>query len=114
MRIDLEEFNKVIELKQENAFVVEVLDHKTLDSHGPENVVLTKTLYSLLEVFQTELRSKVSKHSQNENPYFFLSWKDKKMESSQISKSLKSMCTSVLKRFSKGSGDRDFEKAQRL
>ena len=40
-------------------YVVKVLEHKTVDTHGPAQVVLTVHLYNCLNIFLKEMRSKL-------------------------------------------------------
>jgi len=55
--------------------VVRVLQHKTVDTHGPAQIVLTNHLYNHLNIFLTEMRSKLPiKESAEGSDKFFLSW----------------------------------------
>lgn len=86
------EFEKAVPMEDGESFIVEVMRHKTLESKGPANVVLSKKLHSWLKIFQTELRTKVSEVEKGSGVVeFFLSWHGRKLESSQINKALKSV-----------------------
>ena len=44
---------------EDDRYVVKVLEHKTVDTHGPAQVVLTVHLYNCLDIFLKEMRSKL-------------------------------------------------------
>lgn len=44
---------------EDDCYVVEVLHHKTVDTHGPAQVALTVRLYNCLDIFLKELRAKL-------------------------------------------------------
>lgn len=72
--------------------VVRVLQHKTVDTHGPAQIVLTNHLYNHLNIFLTEMHSKLPvKESAEGSDKFFLSWGGNNMESSQMSRALSSI-----------------------
>ena len=71
--------------------VVEVLNHKTVDTHGPAQVVLTAHLYSCLDIFLKKLRSKLPGSQTELNMPIFLSWAGKRLQSSQVTKALGSI-----------------------
>jgi len=60
---------------EDDRHVVHVLQHKTVDTHGPAQIVLTNHLYNHLNIFLTEMRSKLPiKESAEGSDKFFLSW----------------------------------------
>lgn len=61
--------------------VVRVLQHKTVNTHGPATVVLTSDLYNHLRIFVKEMGSKLPlKEPDDGNARLFLSWGGKKIE----------------------------------
>ena len=70
--------------------VILVKDHKTLATHGPARIVLSQKLAGWLKIFVTEVRSRISGTS-NDNDNVFLSWNGEALASSQISKAMKSI-----------------------
>ena len=72
--------------------VVRVLQHKTVTTHGPAQVVLTTPLYNHLRIFLKKMRSQLPlKVPEGSNAKVFLSWGGKPMESSQMSRVLSSI-----------------------
>ena len=71
--------------------VVRVLYHKTVDTHGPAQIVLTSHLYNYLTVFMQEMRSQLPGLDRLNKQTVFLSWCGKHMESSQMTKALGSI-----------------------
>ena len=70
---------------EDDRHVVRVLQHKTVDTHGPAQIVLTNHLYNHLNIFLREMRSKLPVSQCTEsNDKFFLSWGGNSMESSQM------------------------------
>lgn len=77
---------------EDDRHVVRVLQHKTVDTHGPAQIVLTNHLYNHLNIFLTEMHSKLPvKESAEGSDKFFLSWGGNNMESSQMSRALSSI-----------------------
>ncbi|PFX18261.1 hypothetical protein AWC38_SpisGene17384 [Stylophora pistillata] len=72
-------------------YVVRVLHHKTVDTHGPAQVVLTSHLYNYIKVFMKEMRSQLPGVTLLEKQTMFLSWCGKPMESSQMTKAFGSI-----------------------
>lgn len=72
-------------------YVVRVLHHKTVDIHGPAQVVLTSHLYNYIKVFVKEIRSQLPGVALLKKQTMFLSWCGKPMESSQMTKALGSI-----------------------
>ena len=55
--------------------VVRVLQHKTVNTHGPAQIVLTSHLYNHLRIFLKEMRSRLPLKGQGDsNAKLFLSW----------------------------------------
>lgn len=76
----------------DDRYVVRVLKHKTVNTHGPAQLVLTKHLYSYLGVFIKEMRTQLpNMHSGTCSPPVFLSWSGNSMESSQMTKAIGSI-----------------------
>jgi len=71
--------------------VVRVLHHKTVDTHGPAQIVLTSHLYNYISVFMQEMRSQLPDLNRLDKQTVFLSWCGKSMESSQMTKALGSV-----------------------
>ena len=72
--------------------VVRVLQHKTVNTHGPAQIVLTSHLYNHLRIFLKEMRSRLPLKGQDDsNAKLFLSWGGKEMQSSQMSRALSSI-----------------------
>ncbi|KAJ7337857.1 hypothetical protein OS493_008015 [Desmophyllum pertusum] len=77
---------------EDDRHVVRVLHHKTVNTHGPAQIVLTNHLYNHLKMFLKEMHSRLPLTGLAEgNAKVFLSWGGKKMESSQMSKALSSV-----------------------
>ena len=77
---------------EDDRHVVRVLQHKTVDTHGQAQIVLTNHLYNHLNIFLREMRSKLPVSQCTEsNDKFFLSWGGNSMESSQMSRALSSI-----------------------
>ena len=72
-------------------YVVRVLHHKTVDTHGAAQVVLTSHLYNYITVFMKEMRSQLPNVTLLDKETMFLSWCGKPMESSQMTKALGSI-----------------------
>ena len=75
-------------LTNDDCYVVKVMNHKTVACKGPANVVLSKKLYSWMDIYLKKLRSALSDYHCSQ---FFLSWNGKNLESNQIGKALKSI-----------------------
>ena len=73
---------------EDDGYVEEVLHHKTVDTHGPAQVVLTVRLYNCLDIFLKELRAKLPCSQTDVNMPMFLSWLGKNLQSSQVTKAL--------------------------
>lgn len=77
---------------QDDRHVVRVLKHKTVDTHGPAQIVLTDHLYNHLKIFFEQMRSRLPAAGPTElDAKFFLSWGGKDMKSSQMSQALKAI-----------------------
>ena len=74
---------------EDDRYVVQVLHHKTVDTHGPAQVVLAVHLFNCLDFFLKELRSKLPCSQTDVN--VFLSWLGKGLQSSQVTKALGSI-----------------------
>ena len=85
----LKEFRRAF--KEDDRFLINVMDHKTFHVHGPAQVVLTSNLHNWMTIFVQELRSKVPGVGVEKNQPVFPSFNGTKMESSQINKALKSV-----------------------
>ena len=73
-------------------YVVRVLCHKTLYSHGAAQMVLKSHLYNYVKVFMKEMRSQLPNvNLLDKKTAMFLSWGGKPMESSQMTKPLGSI-----------------------
>ena len=59
---------------EDERYVVRVLKHKTVDTHGPARVVLTKLLYSYINVFIKQMRPRLPAALSDGKQALFLSW----------------------------------------
>ena len=77
---------------QDDRHVVRVLKHKTVNTHGPAQIVLTNHLYNHLKIFFEKMRSQLPTAGPSEiDAKFFLSWGGNDMKSSQMSKALQAI-----------------------
>lgn len=67
-----EELNSA--LKQDDEYVVHVCDQKTFATHRPARIVLSSKLYSWINIFVREARSKVVSFAANPKGTVFLTW----------------------------------------
>ena len=65
---------------EDDRYVVKVLEHKTVDTHGPAQVVLTVHLYNCLDIFLKEMRSKLPGAQMEGKQPLFLSWAGNKCQ----------------------------------
>ena len=72
-------------------YVVWVLCHKTLNTHGPAQLVFTGHLHSHMHVFMKEMRAQLPNVQSDGLQPVFLSWSGNSMESSQITKAIGSI-----------------------
>ena len=72
-------------------YVFRVLKHKTMDTHGPAQVVLTKLLYSYINVFIKQMRPRLPAALSDGKQALFLSWFGNQIESNQMTKDLSSI-----------------------
>ena len=68
--LTVEEFERAKLL--DDRYVVRVMQHKTVNTHGPAQLVFTKHLYSHMQIFK-EMCSKLLGTHPNGIPAFFLS-----------------------------------------
>lgn len=85
----LEEFNSMT--KENDEYLVLVRKSKTLSTHGPARIVLSKKLRSWMQIYVREVRSQVTGSNNQPNGSFFLSFNGEPMASSQINKAIKSI-----------------------
>ena len=76
---------------EDDCYVVGVLHHNTVDTHGPAQVVLKVHLYNCLDIFLEELRAELPCSHTDVNMPMFLSWLGKNLQSSQVTKALGSI-----------------------
>ena len=72
-------------------YVFRVLKHKTMDTHGPAQVVLTKLLYSYINVFIKQMRPRLPAALSDGKQALFFSWFGNQIESNQMTKDLSSI-----------------------
>ena len=72
-------------------YVFRVLKHKTMDTHGPAQVVLTKLLYSYINVFIKQMRPRLPAALSVGKQALLLSWFGNQIESNQMTKDLSSI-----------------------
>ena len=75
----------------DDRYVVRVLQHKTVNTHGPAQLVFTRLLHSHMQVFMKEMRSQLPGVQSDEIQPIFLSWSGNNMESSQMTKAIGSI-----------------------
>ena len=85
----MSEFKRMKDEGGEHAILVK--DHKTLATHGPARIILSQKLAGWLKIFVTEVRSRISATSNDNDDNVFLSWNGEALASSQISKAMKSI-----------------------
>lgn len=88
-KMTMEELNSAV--KHDDEYVVHVCDQKTFATHGPARIVLSSKLYSWINIFVREARSKVIGFAAKPKGTVFLTWFGEQMESSQINKAIKSV-----------------------
>ncbi|KAK3720320.1 hypothetical protein QZH41_020401 [Actinostola sp. cb2023] len=76
--------------KDNDQMVVTVMNHKTLVSHGPANVVLSPMVLKWLQAFITYMRNHLAGAGTSDSCKIFLSWSAKEMSSSMVSAQLNS------------------------
>lgn len=76
---------------EDDRHVVRVLDHKTVDTHGPARVILTKHLYKYIDVFVKRMRCQLPCSQSEGKQTLFSTWSGKRMESNQMTKALSSI-----------------------
>ena len=76
---------------EDERYVVRVLKHKTVDTHGPARVVLTKLLYSYINVFIKQMRPRLPVALSDVKQALFLSWLGNQIESNQMTEALSSI-----------------------
>ena len=77
-------------------YVIKVLDHKTLDSHGPASVVVSTVLYSWMGIFVRKMRNALKDAKIDDDESVFLSWSGKCMSSSMVSGQINSFWSKAL------------------
>ena len=65
-------------------YVFRVLKHKTMDTHGPAQVVLTRLLYSYINVFIKQMRPRLPAALSDGKQALLLSWFGNQIESNQM------------------------------
>ena len=76
---------------EDERYVVRILKHKTVDSHGPARAVLTKLLYSYINVFIKQMRPRLPVALSDVKQALFLSWLGNQIESNQMTEALSSI-----------------------
>ena len=76
-------------------YVFRVLKHKTMDTHGPAQVVLTRLLYSYINVFIKQMRPRLPAALSDGKQALFLSWFGNQIGSNQMTKDLSSIFKKV-------------------
>ena len=85
----LKEFRRAS--KEDDRFVIGVMEHKTFHIHGPAQIVLTSNLHNWMNIFVEEVRAKVPGVGMEEHQPLFPSFNGTKLQSSQINKAIKSV-----------------------
>ena len=76
---------------EDERYVVRILKHKTVDTHGPARAVLTKLLYSYINVFIKQMRPRLPAALSDGKQALFLSWFGNQIEPNQMTKDLSSI-----------------------
>ena len=71
--------------KEGHSYIIRVLNHKTVDSHGPPSAIVSTVLYSWIGIFVTKMRNTLKGAQNDDNQSIFLSWRGKCMTSSMVS-----------------------------
>ena len=82
--------------KEGEQYVVRVLNHKTVDTHGPASVVVSASLYNWLVIYLSKMRNSLNGAKFDENEVVFLSWNAKPMTSSMVSAQINSFWSKAL------------------
>ena len=77
--------------KEDDRFIMNVMEHKTFHVHGPAQVILTGNLQNWISIFIKQVRSKLPYITAKKKQPLFPSWNRKKLESGQISKAIQSV-----------------------
>ena len=77
--------------KEDDRYIIHVMNHKTFHVHGPAQVVFTGNLKNWMNVFIKQVRSKVPGVATEKEQPLFPSWNGKKLQSGQISKAIQSV-----------------------
>eukprot|EP00111_Clytia_hemisphaerica_P021907 TCONS_00064402-protein len=85
----LNEFNKGT-VHEDGIYKVSVVNHKTLDSNGPANLVFTPELYHETENYVKYMRNSLDGISKTKECPVFVSWSGNKMSSSMVTTQMKS------------------------
>lgn len=80
--MSLDEFTNCT--KQQDRFVVRVRKHKTFDTHGPVNLVLTSSLNEYLKIFINNFRNHIPGVETAPKSTIILSWRGVPLDSSQV------------------------------
>lgn len=103
------EFRKAQKL--DDSFVVKVTKHKTYETHGPANVVLTPTLHNWMNIFIRKFRNPVADSQHGDAEPVFLSWGNRAMDSSQVGSQMNSCWGKVFGKEVSTGGATAFRKA---
>ena len=77
-------------------YVARVLNHKTLESHGPASLVISTNLYTWLAIFIRKMRYSLQGVSSTAEDRVFVSWTGKAMTSSMVSAQINSFWSKAL------------------
>ncbi|XP_066925272.1 uncharacterized protein [Clytia hemisphaerica] len=75
---------------QDDTYIVNVVDHKTLDTSGPANIVLELNLYKESKYYLKYFRNSLEDIERKKTSPFFVSWNGNKMSSSMVTGQIKS------------------------
>ena len=103
------EFNKAQSL--DDSFVVKVKKHKTFSTHGPVNLVLTPTLHNWMKIFISKFRLPVANMTCKDGETVFLTWSNRRMDSSHIGSQINSSWGKVFGKEGAVGGATAFRKA---
>lgn len=103
------EFNNAQSL--DNNFVIKVKKHKTFSTHGSVNLILTPTLHNWMKIYISKFRFPVANMTCKDGEPVFLTWSNRRMDSSHIGNQINSSWGKVFGKEGAVGGATAFRKA---
>ena len=97
--------------EENGSFVVSLKKHKTFETHGPVDLVLSPSLFNYVKIFIRQFRSKLENVSNESNSKVFLSWTGASMSSSRVGSQIGSCWGKVFGKQNYAGGATSFRKA---